>query len=628
MSNTQTPTPQPPALGEGGAKVVLFAATIAGLALIFLGIYFTAQWWGAFTGGLEEWHKNWWQLMLCELLIFGGLAVMFGALQFARAEERTNPGLRRLVYGYNAGLTVLLVLVILVHLNVFTYLPVTPFTWAQQTYDWTGSNLYTLGPDSKKLLEQLDKPTKVYVLLPSRDEYVLREVRTLLDNFKAVNRRIEVEEVSPDLAPQAVAKLEEKYQIPERQGLLVVYGPEGDQKSEFISVNDFAPRKAGGGMGKPNEPERIEFKGESALIGALSFLTEGKARAAIYFTQGNGELDLNDSFDTNRDDRGLGVLRDRLSRAKYDVKDLKLGLGNDKVPEDAAVVVIARPTIPFTPQALDALRNYLKPSDPKAKKGKLILLFDVVKTADGGMAQTGLEEFALKELGVQVDDDRVVAARSRNPLEVPVLANPQTENPTVAGIQQELFTLYDVRTVHQAERPPNGPMPDSRAETIILAHPQFFIWKETNLNVDVTAEVQSLTKADRRDDLLKKISREPLPVAVAVTAMGAPTGEPVDPHAFMNRKQEAQALVFGDATWVSNRRMGEGGLFDLFTASLAWLRDKPNVAEVTEAKERKAYVVKPEEPGQFWAQAFWIPMGLLTVGIIGLGTGVWVVRRR
>ena len=96
----------------------------------------------------------------------------------------------------------------------------------------------------------------------------------------------------------------------------------------------------------------------------------------------------------------------------------------------------------------------------------------------------------------------------------------------------------------------------------------------------------------------------------------------------MNRKQEAQALVFGDATWVSNRRMGEGGLFDLFTASVAWLRDKPNVAEVTEAKERKAYVVKPEEPGQFWAQAFWIPMGLLTVGIIGLGTGVWVVRRR
>src|SRR5690348_7092757 len=106
MSNTQTPPPQPPALGEGGAKVVLFAATIAGLALIVLGIYFTAQWWGAFTGGLEEWHKNWWQLMLCELLIFGGLAVMFGALQFARAEERTNPGLRRLVYGYNAGLTV------------------------------------------------------------------------------------------------------------------------------------------------------------------------------------------------------------------------------------------------------------------------------------------------------------------------------------------------------------------------------------------------------------------------------------------------------------------------------------------------------------------------------------------
>jgi ABC-type uncharacterized transport system len=236
MANTPNQPPQNPPLGEGGAKLILFVGSLVGLILICAGIIMTAQWWGTVTGGLEEWHKNWWRLMLCELLVFGGLAVMFGALQVARSEERTNPGLRRVVYGYNAVLTALLVLTILVHLNVFTYLPVAPFTWAQETYDWTENKIYSLSPGSKELLQRLDKPVKVYVLLPSSDEFTLREVRTLLDNCKAVNRRIEVEELSPDLSPQAVAQLEKKYDLPERQGLLVVYGPEGDEKSEFISV--------------------------------------------------------------------------------------------------------------------------------------------------------------------------------------------------------------------------------------------------------------------------------------------------------------------------------------------------------------------------------------------------------
>jgi hypothetical protein len=628
MANAQNPPPRPPTVGEGTAPIILLVGTLAGMVLIAVGVYFTVAWWGTVTGGLEEWHKHWWQLLVCELLVFGGLAVMFGALQVARSEERTNPGMRRLIYGYNAVLTSLLVLTILVHLNVFTYFPVAPFTWAQQTYDWTDTNYYSLSPGSKELLQRLDKPVKVYILLPSAEEYTLRQLRTLIDNCRAVNRHIEVEELSPDLSPQAVAKLEEKYQLPERQGLLVVYGPEGDEKSEFVPVSDFAPRRAGG-MTRPGEaekPEKIEFKGESALMGALSFLLEGKAQPVIYFTQGNGELELNNSFDTARDDRGLGLLRDRLTRAKFDVKELKLGAANDKVPDDADVVVIARPSREFPQPALDALQAYLHPTDPKAKKGKLIVLFDVVKTPEGEMVHTGLEELLLKDFGVQVDNNRVVCLGSRrDPTDVPVGA---TEHPIVSRFEEGRFLLHDVRTVHQAERNPAGPPPAATVEPILLADQQFGIWKETNLNVDVAAEVQSLLKPDRRQELFKKLSHEDLPVAVAVSELGGPSGDPNDPHAFMHRQQQPRLVVFGDATWVANRRMGEGGYIDLFTSSLGWLRDRPVLGATSESKERKAYLLQPKDLGQFVAQVFWIPMALLTVGIIGLGTGVWVVRRR
>src|SRR5437870_447568 len=141
MANVQDRNREPVQLGEGKAPLILLLGLV-GLALLVAGIWLTGSKWDIITGGLEQWHKNWYWLMLCELLLFGGLAIMFSGLQIGRSEERTNPGMRRLLYGYNAVLSCLLVLTILAHLNVFVYLPVWPFTYAHETYDWSGSRLY------------------------------------------------------------------------------------------------------------------------------------------------------------------------------------------------------------------------------------------------------------------------------------------------------------------------------------------------------------------------------------------------------------------------------------------------------------------------------------------------------
>jgi hypothetical protein len=620
MTTTQNPGTPAPRLGADQAKLVLLVGTVVGMVMVAVGVYLTFRWWSYVTGGLQEWHKNWWRLMLCELTVFGGLAVMFVSLQLARSEERTNPGLRRLLYGYNAALSALLVVTILVHLNVLAYFPVWPLRYAHATYDWSGSNLYSLSPASKEFLSKLKEPVTVYVLLPNGDP-TLYEVRGLLDNSKVADPNIKVIEYQPDLSREQVNNLVKQYQLPEREGLLVVYGPEGDQKHEFISANDLTAPSFGQ---RPGDKEKIEFKGESALIKTLNTLSEGQ-KPVIYFTQGNGELDLN-NFDTNKDDVGIGVLKERLGRANYEVKPLELGAGHDKVPDDASVVVVARPTLALPPQAISALRFYLKPSDPKAKKGKLIALFDVVTDTKGAMVHTGLEALLKTEFNVQVDDDRIVAARSRNPLQVPVLGNAASDNPVAVSFQRTAIPMYEVRTVEPAER--NGPAPtDYRADIILAAAPGAMIWKETNLKTDVVKQVDSLRTPDRLGELLEKISRQPLPVAVAVSEMGAPSN-PADPHAFMNRKQQPQLLVYGDATWATNGFMGEGGLFDLFTASVSWLRDRPDVSSVTDTKERKAFILRPEDPSAFLTRVVFLPLGLLAVGIVGLGGGVWWVRRR
>ena len=356
MSTNPTESRQPTGLDENKAKAVLLAGAVAGIILVGLGLYLTVRSWIIVVGGVEEWHKNWWRLLLCELAIFGGLGVMFGALQLVRSEERSNPGLRRLLYGYNAVLTSLLLLTILAHVNVLAYLPFRPFNALNAAYDWTEATLYTLSPESTAFLQKLDKPVKVYVLIPANNEFLYREVSTLMDNCKRVSNQIDVTSISPDLSSGEVLALAEKYQIPEREGILVVYGTEGEQKYDFIKADELFNVKRPG-MGKPDEKPKIEFTGESAFIGKLSYLVEGKARPMIYFTQGNGELDLDNNFDTQRDDQGLGRLRERLGRANYEVKDLKLGFGETKVPDDADIVVIARPTNRLPAPALKALRD-------------------------------------------------------------------------------------------------------------------------------------------------------------------------------------------------------------------------------------------------------------------------------
>ncbi|HJT79345.1 MAG TPA: Gldg family protein [Gemmataceae bacterium] len=626
MSGTQQTNPTGPRTDEARAKLVLLVGAVLGLALVVAGGVLSYRWRDVIVGGIEEWHKQWWKLLLCEVCVFGGLAVMFAALGLTRGEERTNPGMRRLLYGYNAVLSCLLLLTILAHLNVMAYLPVWPFTKVHATYDWTESSLYTLTPQSRDFLKDLQQPVKVIVLLPSQAEFAKHEMDTLLSNCRAVTDKIQEVSIDTDRSPDQDDQLVRQYHLPEREGVVVVYGPQGDEKAEFLRYEDLISVQEPNRL-NPDAKPRVEFKGESALIRTLAFLQEGKARTAIYFTQGDGELDLN-SQEASRDDVGLGRLRDRLTRAGYEVKELHLGVAASKVPDDAAIVIIARPKNVLPDAALNALRDYMKPKDPKAKKGKLIVLMDVIANPDGTMARTGLEDFLQKEFGVQVGNGRILCVGglqvTGNPLDVFVGANARSTNPVAARLGRgEVFR--DVRTVQ-----PGGtnapPVADYRAEPILGADPQYGIWEESNLNVDARDLVKSLLKSDRRAELQEKLSQQPLSVAVAVSELGQGphTG---DPHDFMRRNQEPRMLVFGDATWVSNRRMDERGRFDLFTAGLAWLRDKPDVAAVAEGKERKAYIVRGN-PAEISRQLLTLPVSLISLGIIGLGAGIWVVRRR
>src|SRR5207253_4642018 len=285
---------------------------------------------------------------------------------------------------------------------------------------------------------------------------------------------------------------------------------DGHDEHEFIPRDDL-------GTADRMSPDKFSFKGEDELMKKLRLLTEGKSRATVYFAQGDGELDLNDS-NAAAPDRGLSVLKERLERANYQIKEILLTSPTfDKIPEDAAIVVIARPSRPLTPKALNVLRSYMNPTGKDAKKGKLVILFDVVTGRDQNFVQTGLESF-VQEFNVRVNNDRILAIRS-DPLQIVTLANPNARNTLAeafAGESPYLFT--EVRSLDMVPSQPNSPFNPYTAEAFFLVAERNILLEPAPLHGDPVSYLEGLLKGietdeNRRKELEGMLAKKPPAVA-------------------------------------------------------------------------------------------------------------------
>jgi len=495
-----------------------------------------------------------------------------------------------------------------------------------------------LSSQSEKILQGLDKPLKVYVIVPEIAEWN-RPIHALLDNCRSVQANIQVKYLSPDLDKEEVVRLGKEYKFAaERTGLLLVYGTEPNTEHRFIKYADLQSRDASEMMSRSSQGF---FKGEAALISELNSLTEGKEKAVVYFTQGNGELNISDRNVSGRGDDGCGIYRDQLEGKGIKVLGLVLSpvegvkskspdiVVSTKIPDDATIVVIAGPTKRFEKPALDALRNYLEPTDPQKKKGKLVALLDPASAGGGRDGTTGLEDL-LASYGVIVGKDRVLQLRGAvisNPglvlADVPSDDGVRSESPLIDAFAGKSWLLVGARTI-QGQTPTSPGKEHYRTVSLLQTDPRSTAsWAETNLQAEPTELIREL---DSRRELGRRISQDPLSLAVAVSeVMPAADG---GPHAFMQGEGKPRLTVFGSSSPLRNsfaNARGISGFFDFFASDLSWLRERPSNIGI-EAKKRDYYALTSENIN--FSRMIWLPALLMVVGVLGLATGVWVVRRR
>ncbi|MGH7323660.1 MAG: GldG family protein [Candidatus Rokuibacteriota bacterium] len=443
-------------------------------------------------------------------------------------------------YGINTAVAVVLLLGIIGFVEAVSYRH-------NARLDLTENKRFSLAPQTIELLRALKTDVSAVAFFRS-DQPGKRLAEELLKQFaRHANGRFTWRVVDPDREP-ALAR---RYAV-ESYGTVVL---ETKERSEKVLDAE-----------------------EEKLTNALVKLTrEGKR--VVYVVQGHGEHELG-----NTDRPGFSEAKTALERANYEVKPLALAR-QEKMPDDAAVVIIAGPRTELLAPELDTLDKYL------GRNGKLLVM--VNPAILGGVQAEGLKGL-LGRYGFELGDNLVIEANPIGRLfgigpEVPIVqqydAHPITRDLT--GIST-LFPL--TRTVAATKTPPTG----VNVQPLARTSPES--WGETD-----RASLQAgQVKADPPDP------KGPLTVAAVAT------------------KDKARIVVWGTSSLAANQFLNLQGNRDFFLNTVSWLAEQEDLISIRPKDARQTPVFLTSQQAQL---VFLIPV-VVVPGLVLVGGIVTLVRRR
>jgi hypothetical protein len=610
-------------------QIAMRINAMLGIIFMTIGIVMAAEWWGEvfawLSGKVEAPGKNvfmarlggifgGWHVFAVLLAVYGGLALLLLGLEIVRGLERSNVLLRRLIYGYNTVVTGLLLLSIFGLLNVFVS------ARAASPLDFTASGMYSISSRTQNILGGLQKPVKAILFMDERSR-LFNDTATLLTNCKAATNKFDYEVLSPLGNREKIDELRKKYTDLVPNSVLLIYDNGSSIEHRVVPQNELV--EEGGRPGR----ESYKFLGEDAIISKLDGLLEGKQEAAVlYFTQANGELGLTRTEQERN--VGLSELKRLLEGRKFQVKPLALKPGDSSIPNDARMVIVAGPKVPFQDYAVKAFRDYLG-----RRGGKMIFLFDVNPGADGKMVPTGLEQL-LKEYNVEVPPERILSfvSQGKPRLAVAIPSAELAAHPLATLVTQRFpqgyMVLDEARPVRPGVVTPNPAGQSIVATTLYQTPEDSPHWTET----DVSSSPDELVEKLSKDEALQIKKRIGTPISVCVL-VNETSADPNNPHegvpGFEKSQKTPRMLVLGDATVVSNQAVAGGERtvgFALFSGFVDTLRGRDDSIGIA-AKERDVFRM-PELVSSNPFSVTLLPLALTGMSLVGLGIGVWVVRRR
>jgi gliding motility-associatede transport system auxiliary component len=432
--------------------------------------------------------------------------------------------------------------------------------------DLTESKRYSISDQSQKIVESLKDDINFKGFYQEADPN-REQTRNLLETYRYYSKKINYQFTDPDRDPS----LAKHYQI-RTYGTLVL---EGFGKTQTISTAD-----------------------EETITNAILKLTQEQQRT-VYFLTGHGDRDI-----SNVDKDGYSTAKGAIEKENFQVRTLNL-LVDPKIPDDAALVVIADPQKPLLTTELGALRQYIN------RNGSVMFLLEPF--SDGGVAGF------LKSYGITISPDIIVDTMSRvfgASYLIPVITEYGFHKIT-DGFNVACF-FPTTRSIDSAEGIPRA------VDLLELAFTSSYSWAETDYRL-------GQPEAPKFDET--KDRKGPISVAVIATisapnpgddpkSQEQPTGKPSEAT---DSGGQAQLLVFGDSDFASNSYFNLQGNSDFFLNAINFLGQQENLISIQRPRTAGVPLTLSKSQNRL---LFWVGLLLMPALVVASGLAVFQWRRK
>jgi ABC-type uncharacterized transport system involved in gliding motility auxiliary subunit len=480
-----------------------------------------------------------WGLITLAFLITGivisGLGVIWQSYQSSWWKRRSTQA------GTNALVATLAVLAILGLINFLG-------TRYHLRADLTESQLFTLAPQSRELVRVLPQPVKVWVFDINQNP----QDRELLENYQRQSAKFQFEYIDPQARPG----LAEKFGVKDYGE---VYLESGDKRQLVQTVN---------------QNERLS---EIRLTSRLQQLTSSTT-AKAYLLQGHGERQLS---------AGKGAISQAvqgLGDKNFTTSPLNLG-ETSKVPQDAAVVIVAGPKRGLFEGEVKALQEYLN------RGGNLLLMID--HNTDSKVDSL-LQEWGVRldnRLAVDISSESVVGLGPAAPLVTEYGEHPITKDFGNGNSFYPVAQPLEITSVPGVQATPllrTKPYPSSWAESDLQSEKLEFN-EGKDLKGPLTLGVALTRKQSPKSASTPQATPTPSPLPSPTTqskASPTPPAPTPSPAPSSQTTTESRLVVLGNSDFATDGLFQQQLNGDVFLNSVTWLSQQ----------DQQPLSIRPKEP--------------------------------